>query len=189
MKRSTRVLASAAVAAIALDSTAAPPGQARDFDEPRDGYAPRSTVLRTATPEGVGLLPDPIEQAKALVRSREQGEKPLYPGAVGLMAHDGRIVATDASGWARLYADATTLLPPDQRVPMRSDTIFDMASVSKLFTSIVVVQLLEQDRIELEAPVSRYLPEFAGQGKQDTTVRQLLTHTSGLPAWLPLWSA
>ena len=66
MKRSTRVLASAAVAAIALDSTTAPPGQARDFDEPRDGYAPRSTVLRTATPEGVGLLPDPIEQAKAL---------------------------------------------------------------------------------------------------------------------------
>jgi CubicO group peptidase (beta-lactamase class C family) len=71
---------------------------------------------------------------------------------------------------------------------MRNDTIFDLASVSKLFTSILVVQLLEEGIVSLEAPVATYLPEFASAGKDSVTVREILTHRSGLPAWLPLWS-
>src|SRR5690606_31106535 len=95
----------------------------------------------------------------------------------------------EATGWALRYADGEgTELPADERLPMRTDTIFDMASVSKLFTSIVVMQLVEAGKVELDAPVARYVPEFAENGKEAVTVRQLLTHTSGLPAWLPLWS-
>ena len=71
---------------------------------------------------------------------------------------------------------------------MRTDTIFDLASVSKLFTSIAVVQLIEEGRVALESPVATYLPEFAANGKESVTVRQLLTHTSGFTSWLPLWS-
>ena len=72
---------------------------------------------------------------------------------------------------------------------MRTDTIFDLASVSKLFTSIALVQQVEAGRIDLDRTVASYIPAFAANGKQAVTVRQLLTHTSGFPAWLPLWSS
>ena len=57
----------------------------------------------------------------------------------------------------------------DQR-PTRTDTIFDLASLTKLFTAIVVMQQVEAGRVELDAPVTRYLSEFAAG---DVTVRQL----------------
>ena len=88
------------------------------------------------------------------------------------------------------YSDGSgTELPADQQIPMRTDTIFDMASVSKLFTSIVVMQLVEKGKVGLDTPIATYVPEFAQNGKEAITVRQALTHTTGLPAWLPLWSA
>jgi CubicO group peptidase (beta-lactamase class C family) len=73
---------------------------------------------------------------------------------------------------------------------MRTDTIFDMASISKLFTSIVTLQLLERHLIDLTTPVAHYLPEFGVNGKDTITVKQLLTHTSGLkPDPVPsLWA-
>jgi serine-type D-Ala-D-Ala carboxypeptidase len=67
---------------------------------------------------------------------------------------------------------------------MRKDTLFDLASLSKLFTSIAIMQLVEQHKVDLDAPVARYLPEF---GKPDIHVRHLLAHTSGLPPFLRLW--
>ena len=80
------------------------------------------------------------------------------------MGHEGHIVERDASGWALRYADATTELPRDQWEPMRTDTIFDLASVSKLFTSIAVVQLIEEGASPSRAPsrhTSRSSPRTA----------------------------
>ena len=95
-----------------------------------------------------------------------------------------------AAGYALRYADGDgTELPRDQWVPARTDTIFDLASVSKLFTSIALVQQVEAGRIDLDRTVASYIPAFAANGKDAVTVRQLLTHTSGFPAWLPLWSS
>ena len=170
------------------------PGVARadDFDKPFTGFAPPSTVLRDGTPRSVGLDADTIELAKEQVRGHQvapPGGHPMYAGHVGLMAHDGVVVATQADGFALRYANATQELPRSEWIPMRRDTIFDMASVSKLFTSIAVVQLLEEGRVELEAVVATYLPEFAAAGKESVTIRHLLTHTSGFTSWLPLYSA
>ena len=140
----------------------------------------------------LGLDPGPIAESVAQIHACEQaapGGHPLFAGAVGIMGHEGRIVARDACGWAVRYADATNELPRDEWEPMRTDTIFDLASVSKLFTSIAVVQLIEEGHVSLESPVAAYLPEFAAHGKEAVTVRQLLTHTSGYASWLPLWSA
>lgn len=165
--------------------------RAEGFDEPFTGFAPPSTVLREGTPESVGLDPAPIELAKQQVRSHQvaaPGGHPLYPGHVGLMAHAGVIVATQTDGFALRYANATEELPQSEWVPMRRDTIFDMASVSKLFTSIAVVQLIEEGRVGLETAVATYLPEFAAAGKESVTIRHLLTHTSGFTSWLPLYS-
>jgi CubicO group peptidase (beta-lactamase class C family) len=151
-----------------------------------------TTTLSEADPADVGLDPAPIEAAVAQVRAHEvpsaDGGYALYPGAVGLMGFEGRIVATDASGDAVAFGDKGVPLPDDERVPMREDTIFDLASVSKLFTSIAVTQLVEEGLVGLDEPVAAYLPEFAANGKESVTVRQLLTHTSGFVAWVPLWS-
>ena len=73
------------------------------------------------------------------------------------------------------------------REPMTEDTIFDAASLTKVVaTTTAVMKLAEQGRIDVEAPVRRYLPEFAANGKEAVTVRQLLTHVSGLPPGLSL---
>jgi CubicO group peptidase (beta-lactamase class C family) len=161
------------------------------FDHPYDGYAPKSTLLRDATPAKAGLAPAPIDAALAQVAGWTQPSgttKPLYAGAVTLLGHDGKVVSKTATGLALKYSDGSgTELPADQQIPMRTDTIFDMASVSKLFTSIVVMQLVEKGKVGLDTPIATYVPEFAENGKAAITVRQALTHTTGLPAFLPLW--
>lgn len=147
-------------------------------------------MLTDQHPSQVGLDPVPIAAAVARVRSAEEataGAPALFSGAVGVLGHDGHIVARDASGWALRWSDTTTELTRDQWVPVRTDTHFDLASVSKLFTSIAVVQLVEEGTVGLDQPAATYLPEFGASGKQSVTVRELLTHTSGLTSWLPLW--
>src|SRR6478672_9051643 len=191
-----RTLVPAALGSLALAGslvTAGPAGRATadDFSKPDRGFAPPNTMLSDATPASLGLDPAPIAESVTQIHAHEQapaGGHPLFAGAVGIMGHEGHVVERNASGWALRYADATTELPRDQWEPMRTDTIFDLASVSKLFTSIAVVQLIEEGRVSLESPVAAYLPEFAAGGKGAVTVRQLLTHTSGFTSWLPLWS-
>ena len=104
------------------------------------------------------------------------------PGAVLLVGHDGKIVHRKAYG-------NRALVP--SREPMTLDTIFDIASLTKVVaTTPAIMKLFEQGKIRLADPVTVYLPEFQG-GKSDITVRDLLTHFSGLRPDLdlePLWS-
>jgi len=159
-----------------------------------DSAAGAGETLRPGTPAEVGLLPGPIDLISAHLtagmRPQGSGRRPLFPGAVVLVGHRGRVVKREAFGYAVLYSDATpTLLPPEQRVPTSSDTVYDLASLSKLFTSIVAMQLVDRGRLDLAAPVFAYLPAFASDGKSRITVEQLLTHTSGLSpdSTRPLW--
>lgn len=95
------------------------------------------------------------------------------PGAVVVVGHNGRIIFRKAYGMRSLE-------PTRER--MTEDTIFDMASLTKpLITATAVMQLYQDGRLRLGDPVSEYLPQFAMNGKQDITIRQLLTHYSGLP--------
>jgi len=185
------LVASVAVGTVVTTMTTVLPASADDFSTPFTGFAPANTVLRDSSPEAAGLDPAPLAEAVAQIRGHEDapaGGHPMYAGAVAVAGHDGAVVARDASGFALRYQNATTELPRDQWVPMREDTVFDLASVSKLFTSIAAVQLIEDGTLELEAPVAAYLPEFAANGKSEVTVRHLLTHTSGFTSWLPLYS-
>ncbi|HKN54681.1 MAG TPA: serine hydrolase, partial [Amycolatopsis sp.] len=134
------------------------------FDRPQQGFAPPWTTLRTGEPEDVGLNPAPIRAAEQYIADRLNAGpwgRAFFPGAVGVLAHDGVVVERYTVGKAVRYADAKgTELPPEQQVPMRNDTIFDMASVSKLFTSIAALQLIQEGKLDLAAPVIRYLPDF-----------------------------
>jgi uncharacterized protein YbbC (DUF1343 family) len=94
------------------------------------------------------------------------------PGAVVLVGQQGKIVYREAFG-------AMSLVPTQTQ--MRPDAIFDLASLTKVVaTTTAVMQLVEAGRIRLDDPVAAYWPEFGVAGKTSITVRQLLTHTSGL---------
>ncbi|MGA1989246.1 MAG: serine hydrolase, partial [Candidatus Sulfotelmatobacter sp.] len=94
------------------------------------------------------------------------------PGAVLVVGHDGGVIYRKAYG--------NRALEP-KREPMTLDTVFDLASLTKVVaTTTAVMQLVEQGKVRLNDPVAKYLPEFAQNGKEDITVRQLLTHYSGL---------
>jgi uncharacterized protein YbbC (DUF1343 family)/CubicO group peptidase (beta-lactamase class C family) len=94
------------------------------------------------------------------------------PGAVLVVGHDGKIVYRKAYG--------SRALEP-RRELMTLDTVFDVASLTKVVaTTTAVMQLFEQGKVRMNDPVAKYLPEFAQNGKDDITVRQLLTHYSGL---------
>ncbi|MGI8309571.1 serine hydrolase [Saccharopolyspora hattusasensis] len=180
------------VTALAGSATAAPGRADGHFDRPQEGFARAGTVLQDGTPEGVGLDPGPIDaalrQIAAWTNKTPDLEHPMYAGAVSLLAHDGVVVRREAAGDELRYSDGKgTELPADQREPMRPDTIFDIASITKLFTSIAVLQLIDDGEVNLDSPVAEYLPEFGVNGKQSVTVRQLLTHTSGVQAEVTLW--
>ncbi|GLW50300.1 serine hydrolase [Streptomyces sp. NBRC 14336] len=154
-------------------------------------------TLRHGSPERAGLLPAHLRQ---LVTDAEAflGPSPAHPwyaGAVLLAGRGGTVALHEPIGMAVRYAaydektDTGVEFPAEQQVPMARDTVFDLASVSKLFTSILAVQQIERGALGLEAKVASYLPEFGAAGKQDMTIRHLLTHTSGFRAWIPLYNA
>ena len=104
-----------------------------------------------------------------------------WAGAVVVVGHDGKIVHRKAYG-------SRALVPA--REPMTLDTVFDIASLTKVVaTTPALMKLFEQGKLRINDPVTAYLPEFEG-GKSDITVRDLMTHFSGLrpdldlePAW------
>jgi CubicO group peptidase (beta-lactamase class C family) len=116
-----------------------------------------------------------------LAPTPDNPEHPGYAGAVALVTVDGRTTLLTAVGHAVRYAAGTVELPPARRVPMRTDAIFDLASVTKVFTALLVLQLVDKGKVRLDGPVRRYLPEFTGTGKDAITVAMLLAHTGGLP--------
>jgi uncharacterized protein YbbC (DUF1343 family)/CubicO group peptidase (beta-lactamase class C family) len=96
------------------------------------------------------------------------------PGAVIFVGHQGEIVYHRALG-------QRTVEPYFQA--MTEDTIFDLASLTKVVaTTTAIMQLVDEGRVRLKDPVSKYWPEFAANGKSRITIRHLLTHTSGLRA-------
>jgi uncharacterized protein YbbC (DUF1343 family)/CubicO group peptidase (beta-lactamase class C family) len=102
------------------------------------------------------------------------------PGAVALVGHNGRIVYRKAFGWRSLE--------PAREV-MTVDTIFDLASLTKcIATATAMTQLIERGQVRLNDPVAAYLPAFAQNGKDNMTVRELMTHFSGLSPDLDLKS-
>lgn len=109
------------------------------------------------------------------VRERE------IPGAVLIIMHNGQVLVREAFGERSLEP---------RREPMTVDTIFDMASLTKVMvTAPAVMKLVEEGKIRLNDPVARYIPEFGKYGKEEITVRQLLTHFSGLREDLDLKSS
>ena len=108
------------------------------------------------------------------------------PGAVFLVSHDGQVVHQRAFGHRQLFDyEMHRLVDPPA---MDTSTIFDLASVTKVMaTTFAVMMLVDQGKIDVDAPVYTYLPDFRGVHKDSITVRHLLTHSAGLVRWQPLY--
>ncbi len=109
---------------------------------------------------------------------KEAVEKEQIPGAVVIVGHNGRVVYRKAFGYRSLEP---------KREKMTLDTVFDMASLTKcLATTPSIMRMAQLGQIRFNDPVAKYIPEFGVNGKQQITVRELLTHFSGLPEDLDL---
>ncbi|MFF4208132.1 serine hydrolase domain-containing protein [Streptomyces sp. NPDC001796] len=152
--------------------------------------APR---LRVDTPDRAGLDAEQLRLLVREIRAAVEGERPWAAGAVVVAGRGPVIAVEEAVGWAVRYAaydgqaDRGVELPPRERVPMAVDTPFDLASLTKLFTAVAAVQQLERGTLGIDARVGAYLPDFRAVAHAGITVRQLLTHTSGLRPELPLY--
>ena len=108
------------------------------------------------------------------------------PGAVLVVAKDGRIVHERAYGFAQLNDYDGRRLAASRA--MRTTTMFDLASVTKVMaTTFALMLLVDRGTVDVEAPVWRYLPEVRGPRLDSITVRHLLEHSSGLAQWQPMY--
>ncbi|GAA1412318.1 serine hydrolase domain-containing protein [Catellatospora coxensis] len=152
---------------------------------PATSAPPTPSPTPSPSPSPPGQAAYAADVTKALRRHLPDGAQTLrhdgFPGAVALVLVDGKATVHTAVGEALRYDAGPTLLPAARRVPMRPDSIFDLASVTKVYTAILLLQQVDKGRVALDAPVAEYLPGFTGAGKGAVTVAMLLTHTSGLP--------
>jgi uncharacterized protein YbbC (DUF1343 family)/CubicO group peptidase (beta-lactamase class C family) len=127
--------------------------------------------LELARPESVGMSSERLNQIDQAVR--EAIERKETPGAVVLVARRGRIVYRKAFGHRALEP---------RPEPMTVDTIFDLASLTKVVaTATSIMILVERGKLSLSDPVAIHIPEFGRFGKERITVEQLLTHRAGFP--------
>lgn len=115
--------------------------------------------------------------------------RPTYPGAVAAISYGPDDFPPVAVGDAVRYGDDSgTPLPENQREPMHIGTVFDIASLTKLFTATTIMTLVEDGMLDLDRPVAETFTQYAGGERATVTLRHLLTHTSGLPAHQRLWA-
>jgi CubicO group peptidase (beta-lactamase class C family) len=119
---------------------------------------------------------------RAVERLLALGRAGTHPASAiaGVRTAAGTTVA--AGGWAQLPSHGA----PGQ--PMTTQMLLDLASVTKVAaTTTLIMRLVADGQLTLQAPAHRFLPSFTGAGKDDITVEHLLTHTAGLPPWWPLY--
>jgi len=135
--------------------------------------ASAGSLTRSETQANIASRTDYGAAVEMLERfiTHEMADKELPALSIALV-DDQQIV------WARGFGFAD----PKSKTPATAETIYRVGSVSKLFTDIAIMQLVEQRKIDLDAPVTRYLPNFRPRNKfgRSVTLRQLMSHRSGL---------
>jgi CubicO group peptidase (beta-lactamase class C family) len=134
-------------------------------------------VLPTASPESMGFRPGGLDEVDRIIEAAVAAR--AFPGAVLAVGRRGALVHFRAFGRQTYDPGAAAV---------RTDTIWDLASLTKVVvTTTVAMILMDEGRLDLDAPVCRVVPGFRGRGKDVVRVRQLLTHSGGLVWWAPLY--
>jgi len=136
--------------------------------------------------------PDPETARQRALETRldtlvEEGlREEAYAGAVLLVARRGEVIHEKAYGYGRKYSSGH--IPLKTPEPVTTDTLFDVASMTKVFaTTFGIMLLVDRGKIELDAPLCRYIPLFDRGKKRDITIRHLLRHRAGLHPWKPVY--
>jgi len=125
--------------------------------------------LPHAKPESVSVSASHLAAMDSVIT--DEISKGRLPGAVVTVGRKGRLV------WQKVYGSRAV---EPSREPMTTDTIFDAASLTKVVaTATSIMILVERGKVRLNDPVSRYIPELKGEGRERITIEQLLTHVSG----------
>ncbi len=101
----------------------------------------------------------------------EVHEKQENVGLAAVILREGNIFFSDYIGFADF----------EHKVPVNSETKFGVASVTKLFTAVTLLKLHAEGKIDLDAPVQKYMPEFPKKSDKNITIRMLATHQAGIP--------
>lgn len=142
-------------------------GFRKDFLKKRLGYD---------LPEAVGMNSDTLAQMETLVQ--EMIKTGAAPGCQILVVKDNKVV------WNKAYGYQTY----EQTVPVTTETIFDLASVTKVAASTIsLMKLTESGRISLDLPMSEFVPELKKTNKKSLVVREILAHHAGLQPWIPFY--
>ncbi|MBB5538756.1 serine hydrolase domain-containing protein [Rhizobium giardinii] len=127
-----------------------------------------SEPFSPASPESVDMLPQSLRLA--VETARVWVDEGRIVGAVMLVIRRNRIVLHEAVGWS----------DRERQIPMKTDTIFMMRSMTKPLLGTAILMLKEDGRLTLQDRVCEYLPAFDNERSRDITIYQLLTHTSGI---------
>jgi CubicO group peptidase (beta-lactamase class C family) len=118
-----------------------------------------------------------IDQIKILLEGGV-GEG-VFPGVVLLVAEKGQVLLIEKAGYL-------SLIP--ERIPVKKDTIFDLASLTKpLSTTLCLMKLVDEGKLELDQPLSELIPILVSSDKRNLTPRQLLSHSAGFTDWKPFY--
>ena len=143
------------------------------------GWAPMSlTAIVACAPHA----PPPM----TLVKPDWRSVTAFLDSAVAAGAAPGAVLGVSVAG--RRFVYATGQLGADEGSPATPLTLYDIASVTKVVGLTTAVMLaVDEGKLDLDARVQLYVPEFAGEGKERVTSRMLLAHVAGMPAWRPLF--
>lgn len=144
----------------------------------RSPYSERAAARAVASPPPRdSLLAARLADTVRAVMERYQADS-AFPGAQAVVGSHDRVLASVGVGRVDWAPSAE---PTDS-------TIWDLASLTKVVGMTTgIMQLVAEGRVNLDAPAQRYIPRFKGPGKRRVTIRHLITHSSGLPAWRPLY--
>jgi CubicO group peptidase (beta-lactamase class C family) len=130
--------------------------------------------LKPGIPASAGISESRLNRAAQLLEAEVKAKQ--VGAAAIVVARDGKVVLSRGFG---------TLAPTPGSPPVTADSVFLLASITKPVTACALMLLVERGMLSLEEPASRYLPEFTGDAREKIRVRDLLSHTSGLPDMLP----
>lgn len=140
-------------------------------------YGDNLMRLGYADPERVGMSADTLARIDEVIRDMIRNQ--AAPGGQILVIKDRKVVMDKSFG--NLTYDTTSRA-------VDHHTIYDLASVTKAAaTTLAVMKLVDEERIDPEEPLGVYLPECRNKAIADIRIRDLLTHSSGLPAWIPFY--
>jgi len=134
--------------------------------------------LKYAIPEEVGIAARQLNKIDSI--ANDAIEKRAAPGCQILVAKEGKVIYEKSFGY-HTY---------DKKRPVKNSDIYDLASVTKIAATMqVLMQLYDLNQLDVEKPLSDYLPDLDGTNKRRLTIKQILVHQAGFKSWIPFWMA